>query len=108
VTTTAAERAVLGRRWERATEWPLMIAAVVFLAAYAVPILNPDLPSWLLDSCRSLSWVTWGIFVVDFAVRLFLADERLRYLVRHWYDVLVIVLPLLRPLRLLRSRCCRC
>jgi voltage-gated potassium channel len=102
MTTTAAERAVLGRRWERVTEWPLMIAAVVFLAAYAVPILNPDLPSWLLDSCRSLSWVTWGIFVVDFAVRLFLADERLRYLVRHWYDVLVIVLPLLRPLRLLR------
>jgi voltage-gated potassium channel len=102
MTITAAERAVLGRRWERVTEWPLMIAAVVFLAAYAVPILNPDLPSWLLDSCRSLSWVTWGIFVVDFAVRLFLADERLCYLVRHWYDVLVIVLPLLRPLRLLR------
>jgi voltage-gated potassium channel len=33
---------------------------------------------------------------------LALADERLRYLVRHWYDVLVIALPLLRPLRLLR------
>jgi voltage-gated potassium channel len=102
VTTTAAERAVLGRRWEQATEWPLMIAAVVFLAVYAVPILNPDLPGWLLYACRSLSWVTWGVFVLDFAVRLFLADERLPYLIRHWYDVLVIVLPLLRPLRLLR------
>jgi hypothetical protein len=102
MTTTAAERAVLGRRWAQMTEWQLMIAAVVFLAAYAVPILNPDLPSWLLNSCRSLSWVTWATFVVDFAVRLFLADERLRYLVQHWYDVLVIVLPLLRPLRLLR------
>ena len=78
------------------------IAAVVFLAAYAVPILHPDLPSWLLDSCRSLSWITWGIFVVDIVVRLVLADERVRYLVRHWYDVLVLALPLLRPLRLLR------
>ena len=29
--TTAADRAVLGRRWERATDWPLMAAAVVFL-----------------------------------------------------------------------------
>jgi voltage-gated potassium channel len=102
MTTTAAERAALGQRWERMTEWLLMIAAVVFLAAYAVPILNPDLPSWLLDSCLLLSWLTWGIFVVDFAVRLFLAEERLRYIVRHWYDLLVIVLPLLRPLRLLR------
>jgi voltage-gated potassium channel len=90
------------QRWEQATDWPLMVAAVVFLAAYAVPVLAPDLPTWLLDLCRWLIWITWGIFVVDIAVRLALADERLRYLVRHWYDVLVIALPLLRPLRLLR------
>ena len=102
MTATAVERAVLMRRWERASELPLMIAAVVFLAAYAVPIVHPDLPRWLLDLCRSLSWITWGIFVVDILVRLFLAEERLRYLLRHWYDVLVLALPLLRPLRLLR------
>jgi voltage-gated potassium channel len=52
--------------------------------------------------CNWLSWVTWGLFVVDLIVRLVLADQRLRYLVRHWYDVLVVVLPLLRPLWLLR------
>jgi voltage-gated potassium channel len=102
MTTTAAERTVLSRRWERATDWPLMVAAVVFLAAYAVPVLGPDLPSWLLSLCQWLSWITWAFFVIDFVVRLALADERLRFLVRHWYDVLVIVLPLLRPLRLLR------
>jgi hypothetical protein len=78
MTATAAERAALVGRWERASEWPLMIAALVFLAAYAVPILDPNLPGWLLDLCRSLSWITWGIFVVDILVRLFLADERLR------------------------------
>jgi voltage-gated potassium channel len=100
--TSAAERAVLVRRWERASEWPLMIAAVVFLAVYAVPILDRDLPGWLLGLCRSLSWITWGIFVVDIVVRLLLAEERVRYLVRHWYDILVLALPLLRPLRLLR------
>jgi voltage-gated potassium channel len=95
-------RALLIRRWEQATDWPLMVAAVIFLAGYAVPILAPALPAWLLDLCQWLIWITWGIFVVDIVVRLALADERLRYLVRHWYDVLVIALPLLRPLRLLR------
>ena len=104
---TARRAALTGRtassqRWERATDWPLMVAAVVFLAAYAVPVLAPDLPTWLLDSCRWLVWITWGTFVVDIVVRLALADERLRYLLRHWYDVLVVALPLLRPLRLLR------
>ena len=79
-----------------------MAAAVIFLAAYAVPVLDPGLPSWLLDLCRWLSWITWAIFVVDLVVRLALADEGLRYLARHWYDLLVVVLPLLRPLRLLR------
>jgi voltage-gated potassium channel len=102
MTTTAAERAALVRGWERVTEWPLMIAAVVFLAAYAIPVLDPNLPSWLLDLCVSLSWITWAVFAVDIVVRLFLADQWLRYLVRHWYDVLVLALPLLRPLRLLR------
>ena len=33
-------------RWEQATEAPLMVAALGFLVAYAVPILNPDLPGW--------------------------------------------------------------
>ena len=32
-------RTASSQRWERATDWPLMVAAVVFLAAYAVPIL---------------------------------------------------------------------
>jgi hypothetical protein len=77
-----------------------MIAAVVFLAAHAVLILDPDLPGWPLDLCRALSWLTSGIFGVDIVVRLFLADERPRYLVRHWYDILVLALPLLRHLRL--------
>jgi voltage-gated potassium channel len=102
MTAEASERAAQRRRWANATNWPLMVAAVIFLAAYALPVLDPNLPSWLLDLCRWLSWITRGIFVVDLLVRLALADKRLRYLGRHWYDLLVIVLPLLRPLRLLR------
>jgi voltage-gated potassium channel len=79
-----------------------MVAAVLFLLAYAVPIIYPDSPSWVLDWCRWLSWITWAMFAVDIAVRLLLADQRLRYLAHHWYDVVVLALPLLRPLRLLR------
>jgi hypothetical protein len=36
----------------------------------------------LVDLCLWLSWITCRIFVVEIVVRLFLADQRLGYLVR--------------------------
>ena len=102
MTAEATERAALLQRWERATDWPLIAAGVIFLVAYAVPLLNPDVHGWLLGLCRWLTWITWGLFVVDFVVRVSLAERRLRYVARHWYDVLILALPLLRSLQLLR------
>lgn len=43
-----------------------------------------------------------AVRALDLLVRLALAPQRLRYLARHWLDVLIVALPLLRPLRLLR------
>ena len=79
-----------------------MVAALAFLVAYAVPILNPDLPDWAATTCRWMAWVAWVLFVADYLARLLLATNRRRYILRHPLDLLVIVLPLLRPLRLLR------
>lgn len=88
--------------WERRTEWPLLVAALAFLAAYAIPILHPNLPHWLNRLCWWTTWLTWLLFVADFVVRIGLADNRRAYVLRHWLDVIVIALPMLRPLRLLR------
>jgi voltage-gated potassium channel len=89
-------------RWEKATDWPLTISALLFLTAYAIPIIDPGLPPELYDLCRIVVWATWAMFGIDFVVRVALADRRGRYVLRHWLDVLIIALPLLRPLRLLR------
>ncbi len=64
--------------------------------------MRPDLPRGLVVLCLCVTLITWAIFVIDFVIRVFLADERLRYVLRHWYDALVVLLPLLRPLQLLR------
>ena len=47
-------------------------------------------------------WITWGLFFVDYFVRLYLAEDRRRWFLRHLLDLAVVALPLLRPLRLLR------
>jgi len=90
------------QRWERAAEWPLMVAAVAFLAAYAIPILDPALGPAALGTLRRVSWLTWALFALDYLARLVLADHKHSYVLRHLLDLAVIALPLLRPLRLLR------
>jgi len=88
--------------WERRAEVPLLLLAVAFLVAYAWPVLDPRMDADVRAILSALSWTVWAAFLVDFLVRLWLADERRRYALRHWYDVALIALPMLRPLRLLR------
>jgi voltage-gated potassium channel len=88
--------------WERRTEIPLLLLAVAFLVAYAWPVLDPNLHPDVLTTLNVLSWTVWGAFAVDLVVRLVLAQRRWEYARRHWYDVALVVIPLLRPIRLLR------
>lgn len=90
------------QRWEKRAEIPLLLLAVAFLVAYAWPVIDPRLDPDLRTLFTSMSWAVWGAFALDFAIRLWLAEARRDYAVRHWYDVALIVLPMLRPLRLLR------
>ena len=89
------------RAWERATEWPLTGAAVVFLGAYAWEVLA-DLHGTRRLYAEVVMDVVWALFAVDYAARLYLAPERGRWFLHHLPDLAVIALPILRPLRLLR------
>lgn len=90
-------------QWERRTEVPLLLLALAFLVAYAWPILDPEIDRDLKNLLSVASWTVWGAFLVDFVIRLALAEGRGRYALRHWYDVALVLLPMLRPLRLLRA-----
>ena len=89
-------------RFERRTEWPMAVLAVVFLVAYVWPILEPGLGPGRRRVCDVTNYLIWGVFVVEFLTRLMLADRRVDYVWRHIPDVLMVALPVLRPMRLLR------
>ncbi|MBK3565264.1 potassium channel family protein [Streptomyces sp. MBT62] len=89
-------------RWERRTEVPLAIASMVYLAAYAVRILAHGLPGDWQDLCLTVLFGAWALFAVDYAVRWRLSGQRLRFIRTHWLDTLVLLLPLLRPLRVVK------
>jgi len=89
-------------RWEQRTEVPLAVASMVFLAAYAVRILAHGLPDTWGDLCLAALFAAWALFAVDYAVRWRMSGQRLRFVRTHWLDTLVLLLPLLRPLRVVR------
>jgi voltage-gated potassium channel len=88
--------------WERRTAGPLTALAVVFLVAYAVPILHPGLPRVWHGVCSAANVVIWALFVADYAIRFLLHVHRLRFVRGHLFDLAVLLLPVLRPLRVLR------
>ncbi|GGZ94989.1 ion transporter [Streptomyces spiroverticillatus] len=89
-------------RWERRTQTPLLVLALAFGVAYAVPIVAPDAPSEVHRACLWVEWVVWGAFALDYLVRLVLAPAKWLFVRSHPLDLLAVLLPLARPLRLLR------
>jgi voltage-gated potassium channel len=88
--------------WVKRLDILAMLLALVFLVAYAFPILHPDAPAALRAACRTTVWVTWALLAVEVALRFFYADNKRKFFRSHWLDVAAVALPVLRPLRLLR------
>ncbi|MEO3843892.1 MULTISPECIES: potassium channel family protein [unclassified Streptomyces] len=89
-------------RWERRTRRPLLGLALVFATAYAMPIVDPGMPGALHTACRAATWAVWAVFAADYAWRLRLAEDRWRFVRTHALDLCAVLLPLIRPLRLLQ------
>ncbi|WEV46063.1 ion channel [Bifidobacterium sp. ESL0690] len=89
------------KRWESATEWPLTILSVVFLVIYAWQILAEPRGMWNTVSEWSMN-VLWLLFVIDYLVSFILADGKWDFFKSHLFDLAVVVLPIIRPLRALR------
>ena len=89
-------------RFENFTEIPLFVLALLMVPILLGPValdLSPRVERVLL----TLDWLIWGVFAAELLVRLYLAPARRAYLVSHWFDVLIVVLPFLRALRSARA-----
>ncbi|MGI5256742.1 potassium channel family protein [Streptomyces angustmyceticus] len=86
--------------WEQTAQPYLLAASLLFLTSYSVRVLVPDLsPGWKVW-WELVTLVTWGFFVVEYLARLAFSNDRRHFLRTRWLDLVVTVLPLLRPLRI--------
>jgi voltage-gated potassium channel len=89
--------------YERLTRVPLTVLGVLYLGVYAWPILDTDLSRpWrlLFNHAATAIWVVFG---ADFTIRFAVAVDRRTFLKRNWLDLVLIALPMFRPLRALRA-----
>jgi voltage-gated potassium channel len=89
-------------RYESRTAVPMTVLAVAFLFVYSTPIIWTSAPTIVGDSLRVLNVSIWAVFVGDLVIRAVLSGKPVSYIVSHPIDVLLVALPMLRPLRVLR------
>ena len=102
MTTTQERRTERLDRFERVTELPLLVMALLMIPLLVAPAAF-DLSAPVERVALALDWIIWGVFAAELATRTYLAPHRLRYLWQHWFDVLIVLLPFLRSLRILRA-----
>ena len=96
------QRSQLLEKFERVTELPLLVLAAAMIPLLVVPLVA-DLSATAGAAFFAADWTIWAVFALELSVRTYLSERRVNYLVAHWYDVLIVALPFLRPLRIVRS-----
>jgi voltage-gated potassium channel len=91
------ERGEILERLESWLETPMIVLALIWLALLIAELrwgINPFL--------EMLGTVIWGIFILDFVLRLVVAPHKFSYLKNNWLTAIALVLPALRILRIVR------
>lgn len=86
--------------WHKYTDVPLIVASLAYLIAYTWRAIG-DLSGvgWTLTLTMT---TTWLMFLIDYVVRFAAAKEKVRWFVTHWFDLLCVMVPVLRLVILLR------
>lgn len=87
-------------RVDRHFHWPMIVLALAVLPLLAIELfVQPARGSaqWWFSAIGMT--VIWLAFVIEFVVKIAIAESRLEYVRRNWLDLIIIVVPVLRPMR---------
>lgn len=95
------ERIQLLRDIERGTAIPLLILSLLYVGVLIAP-MTVHLSQNVSQGLRYIDWSIWAIFAVEFCLRLSIAPRKADFVRANIFDAAIVLLPFLRPLRLLR------
>ena len=80
----------------------LTFLALAFLFSYSYPAFVVNVSPSSQSILDGIQWVSWVAFAADLLFGIYKASNRVQFLKRHPLEILAVILPFLRPLRLLR------
>ena len=89
-------------RYVQFSQVPMTALAFLMIPVLLIPLVRP-VHGAVAVSFDAADYVIWALFAADYCVRFTLAPDRLRFVRTHLFDLAVVVLPFLRPLRALRA-----
>lgn len=92
------------KRWRQLTERPLIVVSLVFLVAYAwLVIANLQAPA--SDFAVTLILASWLVFIADYVIKVSIEPpgRRMRWVSKHLFDLAIVLVPVLQPMRMLRG-----
>ena len=96
-----SSRDVLLNKIEKVTEIPLMVLSLLMIPLLIGPFLwdmsdGEEATFFLIDI------LIWVLFAVDMIVKVVISTNRVGYLKSHWLELIAVVIPWFRPLRVVR------
>lgn len=82
--------------------WNLSILAVLYLIGFSYPAFDSSVSKQTQTNLDLIQWVSWGCFAADLIVNFSLSKDKKSFLKKNPLLVMSVLLPFLRPLRLLR------
>jgi voltage-gated potassium channel len=88
-------------RFSAAVEVPMTVLALLWLPVVVIPAIV-HVSAATGHALDTVDYLVWAVFVAEYLIRLYLAPSRWRFIRTHLIDLLVIAVPVFRPLRVLR------
>ena len=80
----------------------LTFLALTFLVAFSYPAFTDSISESTNQILGIIQWVCWVAFAADLLLGIITSENKIAYLKRHPLEIASVLLPFLRPLRLMR------
>ena len=76
--------------YQRISTVPLLIVGIVFIASFVAVAVDGEAVA------NALFYATWGIFIIDYLIQLYLSEKKWRFITTHIPYLVALIIPVLR------------